>query len=54
MAAKLSLESRQNALARLTEGLARYELDVTGAQIRDGLMQRFAFTYELCQRMLKR
>lgn len=43
-----------NAVARLEEGLARYRLDTTDTQIRDGLIQRFEFTYELSHKMLKR
>jgi hypothetical protein len=38
-----------NAVDRLREGLRRYELDRTDEQIRDGLIQRFEFTYELSQ-----
>jgi nucleotidyltransferase substrate binding protein (TIGR01987 family) len=44
----------RNAIARLEEGLARYERDVADTQIRDGLIQRFEFTYELEHRMLRR
>lgn len=43
-----------NAVDRLREGLRRYELDTTDEQIRDGLIQRFEFTYELSHKMLKR
>lgn len=43
-----------NAVGRLAEGLARYRLDVTDEQIRDGLIQRFEYTYELSHRMLRR
>ena len=43
-----------NAVARLAEGLERYLPDVSDTQIRDGLIQRFEFTYELSHRMLKR
>lgn len=39
---------------RLAEGLARYRRDETDEQIRDGLIQRFEFTYELAHKMLKR
>lgn len=51
---KLDLTPFHNALARLTEGLARYEKDTTDTQIRDGLIQRFEFTYEVSHKMLKR
>lgn len=50
----LDLTPLINALQRLAEGLARYQVDTTDAQIRDGLVQRFEFTYEISQRMLKR
>ena len=43
-----------NAIARLREGLHRYEQDTTDEQIRDGLIHRFAFTYDLAHRTLKR
>ena len=42
------------AIARLEEGLARYQRDVSDIQIRDGLLQRFEFTYELTHKTLKR
>lgn len=41
-------------LARLQEGWARYKQDITDIQIRDGLVQRFEFTYEISHKMLKR
>jgi nucleotidyltransferase substrate binding protein (TIGR01987 family) len=50
----LNLTPFQNAISRLKEGLARYESDITDEQIRDGLIQRFEFTYELSHKMLKR
>ncbi|MDF8332920.1 nucleotidyltransferase substrate binding protein [Novosphingobium cyanobacteriorum] len=43
-----------NAVARLDEGLVRYEADRSDAQIRDGLIQRFEFTYDLSHKMLRR
>ncbi|MDO9478851.1 MAG: nucleotidyltransferase substrate binding protein [Pseudohongiella sp.] len=51
---KPSLESLQNSIQRLKEGLARYQHDVSDTQIRDGLVQRFEFTYELAHKTLKR
>lgn len=51
---KLDITSLENAVVRLDEGLRRYLTDVTDAQIRDGLIQRFEFTYELSHKMLKR
>ncbi len=43
-----------NAIERLDEGLKRYQQDISDIQIRDGLIQRFEFTYELSHKMLKR
>ena len=54
MTGKLDFTSLRNALARLKEGYARYESDVSDIQIRDGLIQRYEFTYEISHKMLKR
>ena len=54
MNGKLNLAPLENAVSRLTEGLARYEKDITDTQIRDGLIQRFEFSYEISHKMLKR
>ncbi len=43
-----------NAIARLREGLARFAADTADTQIRDGLIQRFEFTYDLAHKMLRR
>ena len=51
---KLDTTSLGNAVRRLCEGLARYEREPTDEQLRDGLIQRFEFTYELSHRMLRR
>lgn len=51
---KLDLTPFNNALARLAEGMSRYERDTSDTQIRDGLIQRFEFTYEISHKMLKR
>ncbi|HTV33183.1 MAG TPA: nucleotidyltransferase substrate binding protein [Methylocella sp.] len=50
----LDITPLDKAVARLREGLRRYELDRTDEQIRDGLIQRFEFTYEISHKMLKR
>ena len=42
------------AVDRLQEGLERYERDISDTQIRDGLIQRFEFTYDLAHKMLRR
>ena len=54
MQVELSLESLSNAIQRLEEGLGRYQADLDDLQIRDGLVQRFEFTYELTHKTLKR
>jgi nucleotidyltransferase substrate binding protein (TIGR01987 family) len=51
---KLDTTSLGNAVRRLHEGLARYEREPTDEQIRDGLIQRFEFTYEISHKMLRR
>jgi nucleotidyltransferase substrate binding protein (TIGR01987 family) len=43
-----------NAVARLREGLRRHEAEPADEQIRDGLIQRFEFTYELSHRIIRR
>ncbi len=50
----LDLTPLVNAVERLREGLTRYLADTSDTQIRDGLIQRFEFTYELSHKMLKR
>ncbi|WP_386695316.1 nucleotidyltransferase substrate binding protein [Lonepinella sp. MS14435] len=51
---KLDFSPLINAIERLKEGLIRYQTDISDIQIRDGLIQRFEFTYELSYKMLKR
>lgn len=50
----LDIRPLENAIARLEEGLARYRQDTSDTQIRDGLIQRFEFTYEMAHKTLKR
>ena len=50
----LELTPLSNAVQRLEEGLTRYQINTADIQIRDGLIQRFEFTYELSHKMLKR
>ena len=54
MATELDISSLVNAASRLEEGFSRYQHDVSDDQIRDGLIQRFEFTYDLSHKMLKR
>ena len=51
---QLDLGPLKRAIDRLEEGWARYQVDTTDAQIRDGLIQRFEFTYEISHKTLKR
>jgi len=51
---RLDLTPLERAIDRLSEGLARYQKDTSDTQIRDGLIQRFEFTYEISHKMLKR
>ena len=44
----------ERATQRLEEGLTRYRADTSDTQIRDGLIQRFEFAYELGHKVLKR
>ncbi|EGY53094.1 nucleotidyltransferase substrate binding protein [Neisseria shayeganii] len=50
----LNLQSLSNAITRLNEGWQRYQQDISDTQIRDGLIQRFEFTYEISHKTLKR
>lgn len=50
----MNISFLEKAIARLEEGLARYQQDIHDAQIRDGLIQRFEFTYDLSYKTLKR
>ncbi len=44
----------ERAIQQLEDGLVRYQSDTNDDQIRDGLIQRFEFTYELGHKILKR
>ena len=50
----LDISPLVNAVARLREGLERHRQEPQDDQLRDGLIQRFEYTYELCHRMLRR
>jgi nucleotidyltransferase substrate binding protein (TIGR01987 family) len=43
-----------NTIKRLREGLLRHQREPGDEQLRDGLSQRFEFTYELSHRILRR
>jgi nucleotidyltransferase substrate binding protein (TIGR01987 family) len=44
----------RNVVAKLREGLARHHGEPADEQLRDGLIQRFEYTYELCHRFIRR
>lgn len=50
----LYLTPLERALDRLKEGWARHLAQPDDEQLRDGLIQRFEFTYELSHKTLKR
>lgn len=50
----LDVTPLRNAVQRLREGLARHRVEPADEQLRDGLIQRFEFTYEVSHRTLKR
>lgn len=50
----LDLSPLVKAIERLEEGLDAYGRDTSQTLIRDGLVQRFEFTYEISHKMLKR
>ena len=54
MTERLDATPLSRATQRLAEGLERYKSDPTDEQVRDGLIQRFKFTYEISHKTLKR
>jgi hypothetical protein len=50
LAGTLDITPLANAINRLREGLVRHRREPGDKQLRDGLIQRFEFTYELCHR----
>ena len=50
----LDITPLDKAVARLREGLVRHRQHPHDTQLRDGLIQRFEFTYELSHKMLRR
>ena len=50
----LDLTPLTNAIARLSEGLERMGREAGDTQLRDGLIQRFEFTYDLAHKMIRR
>lgn len=54
MTGPLDLSPLHKAIDRLVEGLERCRREPDDLQVRDGLIQRFEFTYELAHKSLKR
>ena len=50
----LDLTPLTKAIARLSEGLERLGREADDTQLRDGLIQRFEFTYDLAHKMIRR
>ena len=50
---KLDTKSFANSVRRLREGLVRCAREPADDQLRDGLIQRFEFTFELSQKVLR-
>jgi nucleotidyltransferase substrate binding protein (TIGR01987 family) len=51
---KLDLSSFEKALASLKEALIELQKDTTNSFVKDSVIQRFEYTYELSHKMLKR
>jgi nucleotidyltransferase substrate binding protein (TIGR01987 family) len=51
---KLDLSSFEKALASLKEALIELQKDTTNGFVKDSVVQRFEYTYELSHKMLKR
>lgn len=50
----VDLSPLQRAVARLEEGLGEFRSEPTRTIVRDGLIQRFEFTYDLAPKILRR
>ncbi len=50
----LNISAFEKAIERLRQGIEIYEKDRSQTLIRDGLVQRFEFTYEIAHKTLKR
>ena len=50
----INVDALTKAVSKLEEGLSTYQKDPDFELIRDGLIQRFEFTYELSHKLLRR
>ncbi len=51
---EIDISPLERAIARLEEAVPAYQQDTSQSLIRDGLVQRFEFTYEIAHKMLRR
>ena len=51
---KLNFDSFERAISSLDRGIVRSEKDPGDEEVRDAVIQRFEYTYELAWKMLKR
>lgn len=54
MIVRLDISSLQNAVSQLEQGIRFAEAEPTKEIVRDGVIQRFEYCYELSQKMIKR
>lgn len=50
----LDLTTLEKVIQRLQQGWRRYQIEIHDTHVRDGLIMRFQFVYELSHKMLKR
>jgi nucleotidyltransferase substrate binding protein (TIGR01987 family) len=53
-AMEIDISGLERAITRLEEAVAAYQQDTSQSLIRDGLVQRFEFTYEISHKLLRR
>ena len=51
---EIDITPLERAIDRLREAVEIYQQDTAQSLIRDGLVQRFEFTYEICHKLLRR
>jgi nucleotidyltransferase substrate binding protein (TIGR01987 family) len=51
---EIDISALERAIARLEEAVGVYRRDTSQSLIRDGLVQRFEFTYEIGHKLLRR
>jgi nucleotidyltransferase substrate binding protein (TIGR01987 family) len=51
---EIDISALERIITRLEEAVAAYQQDTAQSLIRDGLVQRFEFTYEISHKLLRR